>query len=59
LRKEKEKEKEKRKKKKEKKRKLKQVVNISGFDSCTTPIQQLYNNLSYEGGPQYVGLTLM
>jgi hypothetical protein len=30
-----------------------------GFDSCTTPIQQLYNNLSHEGGPQYVGPTLM
>jgi hypothetical protein len=22
-----------------------------GFDSCTTPIQQLYNNPSHEGGP--------
>jgi hypothetical protein len=22
-----------------------------GFDSCTTPIQQLHNNPSYEGGP--------
>jgi hypothetical protein len=30
-----------------------------GFDSCTTPIQQLYNNHSHEGGPQYVGPTLM
>jgi hypothetical protein len=30
-----------------------------GFDSCTTPIQQLYNNPSHEGGPQYVGPTLM
>jgi hypothetical protein len=30
-----------------------------GFDSCTTSIQQLYNNPSYEGGPQYVGPTLM
>jgi hypothetical protein len=29
------------------------------FDSCTTPIQQPYNNLSHEGGPQYVGPTLM
>jgi hypothetical protein len=30
-----------------------------GFDSCTTSIQQLYNNPSHEGGPQYVGPTLM
>jgi len=30
-----------------------------GFDSCTTPIQQLYNNPSHEGEPQYVGPTLM
>jgi hypothetical protein len=30
-----------------------------GFDSCTTPIQQLHNNPSHEGGPQYVGPTLM
>jgi hypothetical protein len=30
-----------------------------GFDSCTTLIQQLYNNPSHEGGPQYVGSTLM
>jgi hypothetical protein len=29
------------------------------FDSCTTPIQQLHNNPSHEGGPQYVGPTLM
>jgi len=33
--------------------------NLMGFDSCTTPIQQLYNNHSHEGGPQYVGPTLM
>jgi len=26
------------------------------FDSCTTPIQQLHNNPSHEGGPQYIGL---
>jgi hypothetical protein len=32
---------------------------MKGFDSCTTPIQQLYNNSSHEGGPQYVGPTLM
>jgi hypothetical protein len=25
----------------------------------TTPIQQLYNNPLHEGGPQYVGPTLM
>jgi hypothetical protein len=30
-----------------------------GFDSCTTPIQQLHNNPSHNGRPQYVGLTLM
>jgi len=30
-----------------------------GFDSCTIPIQQLYNNSSHEGGPQYVGPTLI
>jgi hypothetical protein len=30
-----------------------------GFDSCTTSIQQLHNNPSHEGGPQYVGPTLM
>jgi hypothetical protein len=30
-----------------------------GVDYCTTPIQQLYNNPSHEGGPQYVGPTLM
>jgi hypothetical protein len=29
------------------------------FDSCTTPIQQLHNNPLHEGGPQYVGPTLM
>jgi len=29
------------------------------FDSCTTPIQQLYNNPSHEGGPQFVEPTLM
>jgi len=34
-------------------------IYIRGFDSCTTPIQQLYNNPSHEGGPQYVGLILM
>jgi len=33
--------------------------NEMRFDSCTTPIQQLYNNPSHEGGPQYVGSTLM
>jgi hypothetical protein len=32
---------------------------VPRFDSCTTPIQQLYNNPSHEGGPQYVGPTLM
>jgi hypothetical protein len=30
-----------------------------GYDSCATLIQQLYNNPSHEGGPQYVGPTLM
>jgi len=34
-------------------------VAYTGFDSCTIPIQQLYNNPSHEGGPQYVGPTLM
>jgi hypothetical protein len=27
-----------------------------GFDSCTTPIQQLYNNPSHEGGSHILGL---
>jgi hypothetical protein len=35
------------------------VIKEMGFDSCTTPIQQLYNNPSHEGGPQHVGPTLM
>jgi hypothetical protein len=30
-----------------------------GFDSYTTPSQQPHNNHSHEGGPQYVGSTLM
>jgi hypothetical protein len=34
-------------------------IKKKGFDSCTTSIQQLYNNSSHEGGPQYVGPTLM
>jgi hypothetical protein len=29
------------------------------LNSCTTSIQQLYNNPSHEGGSQYVGLILM
>jgi hypothetical protein len=32
---------------------------MGGFDSCTTPIQQLYNNPSHEDRSQYVGPTLM
>jgi hypothetical protein len=32
---------------------------IEGFDSYTTPSQQLHNNPSHEGGPQCVGSTLM
>jgi hypothetical protein len=35
------------------------VQNGTGFNSCTTPIQQLYNNPLHEGGPQYVGPTIM
>jgi hypothetical protein len=38
---------------------VKEIRRERGFDSCTTPIQQLYNNHSHEGGPQYVGPTLM
>jgi hypothetical protein len=34
-------------------------IRFLRFDSCTTPIQQLYNNSSHEGGLQYVGPTLM
>jgi hypothetical protein len=34
-------------------------ISFLGFDSCTTPIQQLYNNPSHEDEPQYVGPTLM
>jgi hypothetical protein len=30
-----------------------------GFDSCTTPSQQVYNNPSHEGRPKCVGPTLM
>jgi hypothetical protein len=30
-----------------------------GFDSYTTPSQQLHNNPSHEGGPQCVELILM
>jgi len=33
-------------------------IYIKGFDYCTTLIQQLHNNPSHEGGPQYVGPTL-
>jgi hypothetical protein len=34
-------------------------IIMRGFDSCTTPSQQVHNNPSHEGGPQCVELTLM
>jgi hypothetical protein len=38
---------------------IRNAIIFLGFDSCTTPIQQLYNNLSHEGGFHVLGLTLM
>jgi hypothetical protein len=48
-----------------KKKREDMVVNVfckvyfMGFDFCTTLIQQLYNNSSHEGGPQYMRPTLI
>jgi hypothetical protein len=32
---------------------LKKRQKFLGFDSCTTPIQQVYNNPSHEGGSHF------